>query len=260
MGASLSPKRSEVATNGLSATQGPSTNSHPVEAVSVNAVGDHGFEHKAGEVHGAGVNLHGDATNFSPAEHEPKVTDSQFVVASEAYVVDCGRKKDRMYSWGHAGSTSDGLEVADSCRTGDQNVEAAPLPLVDSALSAPVNDTAESVNYLREPSVSSNRNYNNGAARDELFATGLGDSESIGATGSLPVENLSLSDIMVGLYSGKETPMYRGISLDQEPIEDGLLPPLPNSEREGVRFESMLRSMGWQPLDDEDSTVITNLR
>lgn len=36
----------------------------------------------------------------------------------------------------------------------------------------------------------------------------------------------------------------------QDAMDDNLLPPLPDSHQEG--FESMLRAMGWQPLDDED--------
>ncbi len=37
-----------------------------------------------------------------------------------------------------------------------------------------------------------------------------------------------------------------------ERMDDCLLPPLPDSKEEDVRFESMLRSMGWHPPEDED--------
>jgi hypothetical protein len=127
-------------------------------------------------------------------------------------------------------------------------------PLVDD-----IRDTVHN-SYVQDLSVLPQEEYCSRTGPGDLFARNLMVSDTAEDGSSLSIDNLSLSDIMVGLYPGKESLGYRSGPADFEPAEDGLLPPLPNSEREGVRFESMLRSMGWQPLDDEDATLITNLR
>lgn len=61
---------------------------------------------------------------------------------------------------------------------------------------------------------------------------------------------LSMIDMMCHIHAGSASVLLNGAD-----GEDILLPPLPNPE-EGVRFESLLRSMGWTPPDEDESRVL----
>lgn len=65
--------------------------------------------------------------------------------------------------------------------------------------------------------------------------------------GSEPMGSSSMADLMRQLQVGSSSSSM----INNERFED-VLPPLPNSE--DVRFESMLRSMGWTPPDEDEGT------
>lgn len=70
-----------------------------------------------------------------------------------------------------------------------------------------------------------------------------------GPVGTSSMPGTSVVDLMRQLQVGSSLSSM----MNNERCEDVLLPPLPNSE-EDVRFESMLRSMGWMPPDEDEKT------
>lgn len=99
-----------------------------------------------------------------------------------------------------------------------------------------------------------------GQLASRSFGTGVVSMSQSAEVDRLPLSGLSLDNMISHSADYERTHPERSHMPDTEPFEDGLLPPLPDSRIDGDRFDSMLRSMGWQPEDDDDQGALNSFR